>query len=147
MIEPPREGPLNRAKVLISGIVKNALRVCLYSGKLCARAASCPWYGSHGTLHSGRRRGPRCTCRSPLVATSLSLWEGRWPCVGGVNAAHRARRMGWHMSEKRALLRVTAYHRQEPARSPPFLRARMQGRRRSRVMARGGIEIALHYAW
>ena len=26
MIEPPREGPLNRAKVLISGIVKHALR-------------------------------------------------------------------------------------------------------------------------
>ena len=25
MIEPPREGPLNRAKVLISGIVKHAL--------------------------------------------------------------------------------------------------------------------------
>ena len=28
MIEPPREGPLNRAKVLIAGIVKHALRGC-----------------------------------------------------------------------------------------------------------------------
>ena len=55
--------------------------------------------------------------------------------------------MGWHMSEKRALLRVTAYHRQEPARRffplPPCEDARPQA---IEVMARGGIEIACHYA-